>query len=41
VTVGLQISNPCEIHLNICAILSQLNKHEMALHHAMKALVLI
>lgn len=42
-TVGetLCISNPCEIHLNICAILSQLGKHEMALHHSMKALILI
>jgi hypothetical protein len=41
VSETLVISNPSEIHLNICAILSQLNKHEMALHHAMKALVLI
>ena len=37
----LRISNPCEIHLNICAILSQLGKHDLALHHAMKALILI
>eukprot|EP00347_Sterkiella_histriomuscorum_P015421 403357088 len=37
----LKISNPCEIHLNICAILSQMDKHELALHHAMKALILI
>lgn len=37
----LQISNPCDIHLNICAILSQMNKHELALQHAMKALILI
>jgi len=41
VTDGLRVSNPCEIHLNICAILSQLNKHDLALHHAMKALILI
>ncbi len=41
VSEGLKISNPCEIHLNICAILSQLNKHDLALHHAMKALILI
>lgn len=27
----LQISNPCDIHLNICAILSQMGKHELAL----------
>jgi tetratricopeptide (TPR) repeat protein len=38
---SLKISNPCEIHLNICAILSQMGKHELALHHAMKALLLI
>jgi hypothetical protein len=38
---SLKISNPCEIHLNICAILSQMDKHELALHHAMKALILI
>ena len=37
----LIISNPCEIHLNICAILSQMDKHDLALHHAMKALILI
>ena len=41
VSIGLRISNPCEIHLNICAILSQLGKHDLALHHAMKALILI
>lgn len=41
VSEGLAVSNPCEIHLNICAILSQLNKHEQALHHALKALILI
>ena len=35
------MSNPCEIHLNICAILSQMDKHELALHHSMKALILI
>jgi hypothetical protein len=38
---SLAISNPCEIHLNICAILSQMDKHDVALHHAMKALILI
>lgn len=27
--------------MNICAILSQLGKHEVAIHHAMKALILI
>lgn len=37
----LLVSNPAEQHLNICAILSQLDKHELALHHAMKALILI
>ena len=38
---SLVISNPCEIHLNICAILSEMDKHDLALHHAMKALILI
>ena len=41
VSESLLRSNPAEIHLNICAILSQLEKHELALHHAMKALILI
>jgi hypothetical protein len=35
------VSNPCDIHLNICAILSQMGKHELALQHSMKALILI
>ena len=34
-------SNPWDIHLNICAILSQMDKHDLALQHAMKALILI
>ena len=37
----LQVLNPTDIHLNICAILSQMHKHELALQHAMKALILI
>ena len=37
----LQELNPTDIHLNICAILSQMNRHELALQHAMKALILI
>lgn len=37
----LVVSNPCDIHLNICAILSQMEKHDLALQHAMKALILI
>ena len=37
----LLIDNPSDTHLNICAILSQLNKHHLALQHAMKALVFI
>ena len=41
VSENLIISNPCEIHLNLCAILSQLGQHEKALSHAMKALILI
>jgi hypothetical protein len=27
--------------LNICAVLSQLNKHELALNHAMSAVILL
>lgn len=27
----LQVLNPTDIHLNICAILSQMGKHELAL----------
>ena len=27
----LCISNPCDTHLNICAILSQMDKHDLAL----------
>ena len=34
-------SNPWDIHLNIWAILSQMDKHDLALQHAMKALILI
>lgn len=37
----LQVLNPTDIHLNICAILSQMGKHELALQHSMKALILI
>lgn len=38
---SLIISTPADIHLNICAILSQMEKHELALQHAMKALILL
>lgn len=27
--------------MNICAVLSQLNKHELALNHAMSAVILL
>jgi len=37
----LVVSNPWDIHLNIWAILSQMEKHDLALQHAMKALILI
>ena len=37
----MQVLNPTDIHLNICAILSQMGKHELALQHSMKALILI
>ena len=41
VDICLQVLNPTDIHLNICAILSQMGKHELALQHSMKALILI
>ena len=41
VDAQLSISNPCDTHLNICAILSQMDKHDLALQHSMKALILI
>lgn len=27
----LVVSNPCDIHLNICAVLSEMDKHDLAL----------
>jgi len=41
VSESLVVSTPADIHLNICAILSQMEKHELALQHAMKALILL
>ena len=41
VSDSLAVSSPADIHLNICAILSQMEKHELALQHAMKALILL
>lgn len=41
VSESLIVSTPADIHLNICAILSQMEKHELALQHAMKALILL
>lgn len=38
---SLIVSTPADIHLNICAILSQMEKHDLALQHAMKALILL
>ena len=40
-SASLLVDNPADTHLNICAILSQLNNHKLALYHAMSALALI
>lgn len=36
-----KIDTQADTHLNICAVLSQLNKHELALNHAMSAVILL
>lgn len=35
------VDNPADTHLNLCAVLSQLNRHEDALSHAQSALTLL
>ena len=43
-TIESRLQRPeiqADTHLNICAVLSQLNKHELALNHAMSALILL
>lgn len=36
-----KVDTQADTHLNICAVLSQLNKHELALNHAMSAVILL
>ena len=36
-----KVDTRADTHLNICAVLSQLNKHELALNHAMSAVILL
>ena len=36
-----RVETQADTHLNICAVLSQLNKHELALNHAMSAVILL
>ena len=43
-TIESRLQKPeiqADTHLNICAVLSQLNKHELALNHAMSAVILL
>lgn len=43
-TIESRLQRPetqADTHLNICAVLSQLNKHELALNHAMSAVILL
>ena len=35
------VETPADTHLNICAVLSQLGKHEGALQHAMAAVIML
>ena len=37
----LVVENPSDSHLNICVTISQLNRHDQALQHALKALIFI
>jgi len=40
-SLDLKGSAASDTHLNICAVLSQMGKHEEALSHAMEALILL
>jgi tetratricopeptide (TPR) repeat protein len=35
------VQNPADTHINACAVLSQLGKHQTALEHAQQALILL
>ena len=36
-----EVENPADTHLNMCAVLSQLGRHQTALEHAQSALILL
>jgi tetratricopeptide (TPR) repeat protein len=36
-----QVETPADTHLNACAVLSQLGRHQAALEHAQSALILL
>jgi tetratricopeptide (TPR) repeat protein len=36
-----EVANPADTHLNACAVLSQLGRHQSALEHAQSALILL
>jgi tetratricopeptide (TPR) repeat protein len=36
-----RVQNPADTHLNCCAVLSQLGRHQSALEHAQSALILL
>jgi hypothetical protein len=35
------VQNPADTHINACAVLSQLGRHQTALEHAQQALILL
>lgn len=35
------MQNPADTHINACAVLSQLGRHQTALEHAQQALILL
>ena len=39
--LGSRVENPADTHLNACAVLSQLGRHQAALEHAQSALILL
>ena len=36
-----KVQNPADTHINACAVLSQLGRHQAALEHAQSALILL
>jgi hypothetical protein len=37
----VNVQNPADTHINACAVLSQLGRHQTALEHAQQALILL